>query len=384
MSKDRTGYVFNQKGKWYARVTVQDSSGRRRNIKRRAESKSNAKELLKALLSQLENEGEKAIDAAQMTFNHLADYYAAHYMQPAEYRDGRRISGLRDVVRAAGVVAQFRLYFGNKKLRSITYGDIASYKRARMQTPTHMKHPRTIATMNRELVVLRRMLNIAFAEGWLLKNPFKAGDSLISPSDERKRERILTLDEERRLLEACEHPQRTHLRLLLIALLDTGARKGEMVKLCWRDVCFATRMITIQALNTKTLKTRQVVMTQRLYDELLKLWLASDKDLNARVFDHQVFRKCFATACKEAGIKHGGIDGLTLHCLRHTAATRLVKGQMPIQMVGRILGRCQPQTTYRYLSANTETMRQAAAILDSFHAADSDSLTDAPQTEWVS
>jgi integrase len=63
--------------------------------------------------------------------------------------------------------------------------------------------------------------------------------------------------------------------------------------------------------------------------------------------------------------KHGGIDGLTLHSLRHTAATRLVKGNLPIQMVGRILGHTQPQTTYRYLSANDETLFQAASILES-------------------
>jgi methyl coenzyme M reductase gamma subunit len=37
---------------------------------------------------------------------------------------------------------------------------------------------------------------------------------------------------------------------------------------------------------------------------------------------------------------------------------------MPIQMVGRILGHSQPQTTYRYLSADLETMQQAASILE--------------------
>jgi integrase len=76
-------------------------------------------------------------------------------------------------------------------------------------------------------------------------------------------------------------------------------------------------------------------------------------------------RKSFSSACKIAGIKEGGIEGLTLHSLRHSAATRLVKGQLPIQMVGRILGHTQPQTTYRYLSANDETLHQAATIFES-------------------
>ena len=75
-------------------------------------------------------------------------------------------------------------------------------------------------------------------------------------------------------------------------------------------------------------------------------------------------RRSFASACKDAGIKSGGIDGLTLHSLRHTAATRLVNGQLPIQVVGRILGHSQVNTTYRYLTANNETLIEAASIFE--------------------
>ena len=53
---------------------------------------------------------------------------------------------------------------------------------------------------------------------------------------------------------------------------------------------------------------------------------------------------------------------------RHTAATRLVKGHLPLQMVSRILGHSQPQTSYRYLSAVAETATQAAAILEELQA----------------
>jgi integrase len=368
MAKERTGYTYQKDGRWYARLTFTNSKGKRCDIKRLAANKSDAKDILKGLLRQLDGEGEKAIDAARMTFNDLADHYSAHYLKPAEYVDGRKIAGLRDVDRAKGFLITFREHFGNRKLREITYGDIYSYRSERFSIHTHYKRPRTLASMNRELAVLRRILNIALREGWILKNPFNAGEPLISTAGERKRERILTLDEETRLLAACVHPQRTHLRPLLIALLDTGARKGEMLKLCWRDVCFESRLITIQALNTKTLTGRQVAMTQRLYDELQMLWANSNKDLLGRVFGvRDNVRNSFSSVCKAAGIKEGGLDGLTLHCLRHTAATRLVRGQMPIQMVGRILGHTQVNTTYRYLSANVETAQQAAAIFDALH-----------------
>jgi len=45
-------------------------------------------------------------------------------------------------------------------------------------------------------------MNIAEREGWLLRNPMRGGDPLISIADERKRERILTRDEELHLLAA--------------------------------------------------------------------------------------------------------------------------------------------------------------------------------------
>jgi integrase len=107
------------------------------------------------------------------------------------------------------------------------------------------------------------------------------------------------------------------------------------------------------------------MMTERVFRELVALWELSSKDSNERVFGiADNVRKSFASACEIAGIKHGGIDGLTLHSLRHTAATRLVQGGMPLQLAGRILGHSQVNTTYRYLSANNETLAQAASILE--------------------
>lgn len=383
--KDRKGYVFEGNGKWYARITLTDSTGKRRNIKRTAKSKNDAKEILKQLTRQLEDEGAKVFDALQMTFYDLAAYYELHYAKPAKIVENQKIEGLRALDGVKGYLVFYKEYFGKKKLREITYGDLSAFRSLRLKTPTNRKKPRTIATVNRELAYLRRMFNIAVRQGWIVKNPFNCGEPLILTSCEKRRERILTLDEEMRLLAACDErsityarygkeivatdyiKRRKHLKPFLIALLDTGARKGEMLKLAWHEVSLHNRVITIRAENTKTLRTRQVVITQRLYSELIMLWNESDKRHDSLVFGIvDNVRKSFATACNIAGIKHGGLDGLTLHCLRHTAATRLVKGQLPIQMVGRILGHTQVNTTYRYLTADADTAKQAASILESF------------------
>lgn len=367
----QTGYVYHEEREncWYARVTVSDAEGKRRNVKKRAKNKAEAEAKLKALLRQIEDEGSRVVDYNLLTFNDLADHYEKHYLKPAVYVADQKVSGLRDVSRPKALLKDFRSHFGRKKLREINYGDLLSFREKRFKAPTPQKRQRTISCWNREAAVLRRIFNIARQQGWILRNPFHCGDPLIIVSAERQREKILTVTEEARLLEACDsHPYRKPLKPLLVFLIDTGCRKGEALKLRWRSVCFASRTITLEATTTKTLKARQVMMTDRVFQELTALWEASSSSLDATVFGiASNVRKSFASACEIAGIKHGGLDGLTLHSLRHTAGTRLVQGGMSLQLAGKLLGHSQVNTTYRfYLSADRETMAQAAAIFEAF------------------
>ena len=380
----RKGYVYKDKvtGFWYARITATDERGKRKDIKKRASDKTQATKLLKQLNITLDTRGVEAVEAEKLTFDDLSEYYIQHYAKPAEYVDDQKVTGLRSVLEVLRYIKILREYFGKRKLKSISYDDIRAFRQARLATKTYKKTPRTIGAVNRELAYLCRMFNIAVRKDWIVKNPFIAGEPLILLSAEKRRERILTHEEERKLLEACELLNFHLLRALLIALLDTGARKAEIAShLRWRAVDFPSRTITIEGLTTKTLKTRQVVMTSRLYAELEKLWEKSNKELDSPVFGFGLKTGCvnkqFNKACLLAGLKQGGSpkDGLFIHSLRHTAATRLVKGQMPLQMVGRILGHSQPQTTYRYLSADAETAAQAARILEALQVQPSEGQT---------
>jgi integrase len=384
--RQRSGYVFfDEKEKcWIARTQVTDENGKRRNVKRRAKSKAEAEQKLKGLLRQIDDEGSKVVDYNLLTFNDLADHYEKHYLKVAVYVDGQKVSGLRDVSRPKELLKHFRAFFGKKKLREITYGDLVSYRDKRFKVPTPQKKQRTISSWNREAAVLRRIFNIARQQGWVIRNPFHCGDPLIIVSAERQREKILSVAEEKRLLDACDsHPYRRPLKPLLIFLIDTGCRKGEALKLCWRAVDFESRVITLEATTTKTLKARQVMMTDRVYAELRILWEASTQNSDARVFGiSDNVRKSFASACEIAGIKHGGIDGLTLHSLRHTAVTRLVQGGMSLQLAGKLLGHSQVNTTYRfYLSVDRETMAQAASILEAFQMRTSPQVLSAEASE---
>jgi len=191
-----------------------------------------------------------------------------------------------------------------------------------------------------------------------------AAQMLMDASRLRKRERILTRDEERKLLEACSgHHHREHLRPILICALDTGMRRGEILSLRWHDVDFENGLINIQAFNTKTMKERQVSLTARLASELQTLWEQSPQEKRGRVFGIVSNVKRLFTAARRTA----GLLDVRFHDLRHTHATRLVSLHLPLSEVGRVLGHSQPNTTYRYVNANVETARRASAALDAFN-----------------
>src|SRR5436190_22514144 len=76
-----------------------------------------------------------------------------------------------------------------------------------------------------------------------------------------------------------------------------------------------------------------------------------------------------------------GLPDVRFHDLRHTAATRLVAAHLPLPEVGRVLGHIQANTTYRYVNANIETTRRAAALLDAFNSGTVEQLVAAEEVE---
>lgn len=360
--KQPTSFVVKRRGRWWARVVFDDpNTGKRRELTRAARTRGEASDIGARLVRDLKQTHGRSADRERATFNHLADEYAAQHVRPAEYHAGRKIAGLRGLAAAKNRLTVLRAHFGARALRSITFSDLTHYKQTRLKTPTVRGGERSIAAVHRELEMMRAMFSFALREGWITVNPFMAAKGLISHADEKQRERIITRDEEARLLAAADHPRRRHLRPILICALDTGMRFGEIVKLRWEDVDLFEKTIVVRALNTKTLRERTIAMTERLHRELLRLSAG-------RVDGEVVFgvmtnvKRSFVAARAEAGIPE-----VRFHDLRHTAATRLCQG-LPLPQVGRILGHVQPSTTYRYVNADAETARRGALILDGLNA----------------
>ncbi len=363
MSRERKGGIVTRKGKLYARIRFKDESGKQRDIWRKADNRTHARELIRQLLTEIESSSIRQFDAASMMFGELADHYIKNYLHEAVYVGEMKVSGVRGRVEALAEVKPLQAYFGKRKICSITYGDIRTYKQVRLNTPTQFKRPRSIAAVNKELGKLRRMFNIAVREQWLQRNPFSNGESLISV--EAHRERILSRDEETRLFAAINaEPKRAHLKGICLIALDCALRRGEIFTLLWSDVDLDRRTITVRAFNSKTARSRTVAMTIRVYQELERLWQASPQDKEALVFGKlTTIKKGFGKALTAAGI-----TDFHFHDTRATCISRMVQSGMPPAEVMRVSGHTTLRAFYIYVRTDIDTAFRAAALLDAFNS----------------
>jgi len=126
------------------------------------------------------------------------------------------------------------------------------------------------------------------------------------------------------------------------------------LKLKWKDIDFPSRIIRIDAMNSKTARERKIGMTKRVFQEFQGLWSKGDGDTKSLVFGiKDNFKNGFANALEDAGI-----EGFRFHDLRHTAITRLVNAGVPPMEIMKVSGHSQWTTCARYVNPTTDAIRQ--------------------------
>lgn len=372
MPKEITGYIGqDEKERWFYRFQFTDETGKRKSIRKLCTSESNAKSELRKSINKHEQAGERIHEGERMKFSELVERYEKSKVFAAQYKANRKVAGLRSHKTAKVLLGAAKAHFGAKLIKSIRPSDVENYKLKRLNTKTRGDKERAISSVNRELALLRATLNFAIREGWLAHNVFSKC-SVISKADENKRERVLSFDEEKRLLEALEYKNKqekqtiVHIKPLIIAAIDTGCRRGELFKLRWQDVDFDNGLIYIRATNTKTQTARVVGITERLHNELFKLWNDSAQQLELSVFGYESeysnIYKAWKTACDKAKIYD-----LHFHDLRHTFATRIVEAGTPMALAMKLTGHSQLSTFQRYNNTTHDATRQVAKQLHSFN-----------------
>jgi integrase len=382
--KTREGYViYDERRKRYlARVTAFDPvTGKRTDIKRYKKTKTEALKEKRELLNKLEKDGAESFAGDRTRFTYLARKFREEKLIPAVYVGERKIAGRRELSAPRSWLLQLEYYFGEMKLPSITVGEIKKFEIWLSKIPSrstivedengkltlNIKEnggQRGIESINRAVELLRTVLNYAVEEKMVREeqNPFskKKARSLIDRRAESKREQLPTFGEEMALLDVCTG-DRAHLRAVLIIAADSGLRRNELFTLSWKekDIDFDNRLIRLRAINAKWNKARTIPMTQRAYEELLKLKEQYGDHPSGLVFGGiKEVKRSFNTACRMKGI-----EDLHKHDLRHAFVTRSILAGIPPAVVLKASGHSSDEWK-RYLNVTPDMLHDLFTPLD--------------------
>lgn len=180
------------------------------------------------------------------------------------------------------------------------------------------------------------------------------------PAKPMPKERFLSHEEIARLIDATSAP---HIRLAITLLLGTAGRVGAILDLVWERVDFDRGIINLRLDDSATRKGRAVVPMNGMTRAALQT--AHDAALSDYVVEYagdrvKSIRKGFQNACVRAGL-----EDVTIHTLRHSAAVHMVSAGVPMQKVSQYLGHSNTQITERvYARYAPSHMQDAADVLN--------------------
>ncbi len=275
----------------------------------------------------------------------LFETHAAEFLEI--YSKQNKRSWLRDEVS----IGHLKKFFSGRYLSEITPELIEKYRLSRRAEGIAQ------STCNRELACLKTIFVKAVEWGKTDTDPARKVKKFREPPS---RERILTSDEARRLLNAAG----PELRPILITALGTGMRRGEILGLKWTDLDLVRGSISIP--SSKSGKPRKIPMSGPVAAALGGVprrgeYVFQNPDTGGPIKD---VKTAFGTACRRAkknpdDDKDPGITGFHFHDLRHTALTWMLRGGADILTVSKIAGHSSIQMTAKYLHETGESMRLA-------------------------
>jgi len=298
-----------------------------------------------------------------MTFKEAIDIFV---------EDGR-MRGLAD-----NTLRHYRIYMksfsgwsesqGVADVRDVTLKNVLEYRKA-LDACKGSDGPKTTVTYrNRQVRVVRLLFRLLFKRGLILSD---IAARLPEYHDVRKLPRnIMDKDQVTKLLQAANSTTPTGFRdrTIFEVLYSTGLRGGELCKLTLYDVNFQERMIRV--VEGKGRKDRFVPIGKVACSYLAEYIRAVRPVLICKMQTPAVFITAQGEAFKTTNLRkqftlhrdRAGLPGtLTVHSLRHTCATEMLKGGASIRHVQELLGHASILTTQIYTHVVQTDLKKAHA-----------------------
>jgi integrase len=221
-------------------------------------------------------------------------------------------------------------------------------------------------TINRRMAFISAALSWGIEQGYFDTNPAR-GVRMVS--EDNTRDRLLTDDERKRLLDACRTHHEPCLLLLVRLAMITGCRAGELQGLTWSAVDLekgeARITHTYGKKTTKTGKSRVVPITR----EALAL-LKEHKKTRRHIAHDFIFYNTFRGTVPYNYQNHwtdvkatAGIDDLRFHDLRHSCASELAMAGVSMGQIANLLGHSNINQTQRYSHYSSQSVKELGEIL---------------------
>lgn len=217
-------------------------------------------------------------------------------------------------------------------------------------------------TVRHYMNAFSRVLTIASRDwGWIATNPMT---KVAKPSVSNGRVRFLDDSERNCLLDACRSSSSDYLYAIVIIALSTGARKGEIMNLRWRDIDLERGLARLE--KTKNNERRAIPLTHSALSELKSLHAAKSPEPKEFVFARSdglapmEIKKHWLKALDDAGI-----EDFRFHDLRHTAASYLAMNGATLAEIAEVLGHKTLQMVKRYAHL---TDQHTASVVERMNA----------------
>ena len=219
------------------------------------------------------------------------------------------------------------------------------------------RKPKDPATLNRYMVAISAVFTWAHEQrltpkAWL--NPCR-GIKRLREADGRVR--FLDAAERTRLFAAVKASQYPRLYALTLMAMKTGARRGELLALTWRDLDLDAGVANLA--KTKNGDRRTLVLLPDVV-EALQAFQSSDKDRYVFGSVRAKYQKptSIDSAWRDA-VGRANVKNFKFHDLRHCCASYMAQAGVPLNVIAEVLGHRKLDMTRRYSHLTTQTKASA-------------------------
>jgi len=224
---------------------------------------------------------------------------------------------------------------------------------------------RSASSIRYVLAIISACLN--FARTLNLYNGDDVVKKVSKPHEDNKRIRFLTDKEAEKLFTELKRRSKDLHDMALLSY-DTGLRASEIFNLTWCDVNTDTGQVTL--LDTKSGKPGHAYLTDTTREMFLSRERGTPEELIFKDRNGNKIKEIsqtFDRAIEDLGFNKGVTDNrkrIVFHSLRHSFASRLVQGGVPIYTVQKLMRHSTLRMTERYSHLRQDDLRNAVRTLE--------------------